>query len=94
MVTPPKAPPGMVRAPSGRFLMGSDLPDYPEEGPLREVSVAGFWMDHAGMPTAQGIPRHYAYERSKQHTDRRRLSLRSDLLAGALPDDRRKRCAP
>jgi formylglycine-generating enzyme required for sulfatase activity len=53
MVTPPKAPPGMVRVPSGRFLMGSDLPEYPEEGPPREVCVDGFWMDQTPVTVAQ-----------------------------------------
>lgn len=37
------APAGMVWVPGGRFQMGDDV--YPEEGPVREVSVAGFWMD-------------------------------------------------
>ncbi|MFN7323158.1 MAG: formylglycine-generating enzyme family protein, partial [Sphingomonadales bacterium] len=29
--------------PGGRFTMGAD-PQYPEEGPPREVAVDGFWM--------------------------------------------------
>lgn len=36
--------PGMARIPGGTFLMGSDA-HYPEEGPARPVTVAGFWMD-------------------------------------------------
>ena len=37
---------GMVWAPPGRFVMGSDHA-FPEEAPAREVDVAGFWIaDH------------------------------------------------
>ena len=35
---------GMVRIPGGTFAMGSER-HYPEEAPVREVIVAGFWMD-------------------------------------------------
>ncbi len=34
----------MVWVPGGTFTMGEE-PRYPEEGPPREVTVAGFWMD-------------------------------------------------
>jgi formylglycine-generating enzyme required for sulfatase activity len=34
----------MVRIPGGRFLMGSAA-FYPEERPVREAEVDGFWMD-------------------------------------------------
>ncbi len=34
----------MVRIPAGRFLMGSES-FYPEEAPVREVAVDGFWID-------------------------------------------------
>ena len=34
----------MVRLDGGRFFMGSDT-HYPEEKPLREVEVDGFWID-------------------------------------------------
>jgi sulfatase modifying factor 1 len=33
-----------VWVPSGTFMMGEE-PRYPDEGPPREVVVAGFWMD-------------------------------------------------
>ncbi|MBK9332050.1 MAG: formylglycine-generating enzyme family protein [Ignavibacteria bacterium] len=35
---------GMIRIPGGKFLMGSEN-FYPEEKPLREVTVDGFYMD-------------------------------------------------
>ena len=35
---------GMVWIPGGTFAMGSDR-HYPEEAPVREVTVDGFWMD-------------------------------------------------
>ncbi|MDO8421803.1 MAG: formylglycine-generating enzyme family protein [Parvibaculum sp.] len=37
------AHPGMVYVPGGTFEMGDTV--YPEEGPLRKVSVKGFWID-------------------------------------------------
>jgi sulfatase modifying factor 1 len=40
--TPPR--PGMVWIPGGTFRMGSDR-FYPEERPVREVRVDGFWID-------------------------------------------------
>ena len=35
---------GMVQIPGGTFAMGSER-HYPEEAPVREVTVEGFWMD-------------------------------------------------
>jgi formylglycine-generating enzyme len=40
----PEARAGMVRIPSGEFLMGSE-DFYPEEAPRRRVAVEGFWID-------------------------------------------------
>jgi len=34
----------MVWLPGGNFMMGSNR-DYPEEGPARRATVAGFWID-------------------------------------------------
>jgi sulfatase modifying factor 1 len=44
---PPSAPPApnMRWIPGGSFLMGSDLAQYPEEGPPHTVTVDGFWID-------------------------------------------------
>jgi formylglycine-generating enzyme len=47
---------GMIRLDGGGFLMGSDDEDgWPEdgEGPVREVSLAPFWMDRTGVTNAQ-----------------------------------------
>ena len=43
-LTQTQAPPDMLWIPGGTFLMGSD-DFYPEEGPVHEVAVDGFWMD-------------------------------------------------
>ncbi|MFM7377200.1 MAG: SUMF1/EgtB/PvdO family nonheme iron enzyme, partial [Erythrobacter sp.] len=42
----------MVWIPGGSFTMGEN-PRYPEEGPPRVVSVAGFWMDAHEVTNAQ-----------------------------------------
>lgn len=45
--SPPQATPatdGMVWIPGATFLMGSDR-HYPEEAPVHEVTVGGFWVD-------------------------------------------------
>ena len=52
--TPGAAPSrGMVWIPGGTFLMGSDVPEYPEEGPPHQVSVDGFWADENPVTVAQ-----------------------------------------
>ncbi len=43
-IAPTQAPPDMLWIPGGAFLMGSE-DFYPEESPVHEVSVDGFWMD-------------------------------------------------
>lgn len=42
---------GMVWVPGGRFVMGDTY--YPEEQPLREVEVDGFWMDRTEVTNAE-----------------------------------------
>ncbi len=46
------AEPAMVWVPGGRFTMGAN-PQYPEEGPAREVAVAGFWISRTEVTNAQ-----------------------------------------
>src|SRR6187455_1938759 len=48
------SPPGPAMAwiPAGRFLMGSE-DFYPEERPLRQVTVEGFWMDEHPVTAAE-----------------------------------------
>lgn len=44
--------PGMLWIPGGTFRMGSE-DFYPEERPVRELSVEGFWMDPCVVTNAQ-----------------------------------------
>ena len=46
------AEPAMVWVPGGRFTMGAD-PQYPEEGPARDVAVAGFWISRTEVTNAE-----------------------------------------
>lgn len=49
---PADAPhPGMAWVPEGRFSFGDTV--YPEEQPLRTVTVQGFWMDRTEVTNAQ-----------------------------------------
>ena len=43
---------GMCRIPGGRFLMGSE-DFYPDERPVHEVAVDGFWMDQHPVTNAE-----------------------------------------
>ena len=54
-MSPPSAPPfkDMAWIPGGEFAMGSDLPDYKEEHPVRCVQVDGFWMDEHTVTVAE-----------------------------------------
>jgi formylglycine-generating enzyme len=45
-IAPSEAPRDMEWIPSGTFLMGSE-DFYPEEAPVHEVAVDGFWMDRS-----------------------------------------------
>lgn len=38
----------MVWVPGGRFAMGSDS-HYPEEAPVHDVTVDGFWIDSVAV---------------------------------------------
>ena len=46
--------PGMAWIPSGTFRMGSE-DFYPEERPVHEVSVDGFWMDCCEVTNEQFV---------------------------------------
>lgn len=51
---PEPHPPGMVWVPGGEFLMGSDDPEsLPDEQPVHQVYVDGFWMDETEITNAQ-----------------------------------------
>src|SRR4051812_12638756 len=50
MIKPPT--PGMRWVPGGTFRMG-DARFYPEERPVREVSVEGFWIDEGPVTVAE-----------------------------------------
>ena len=52
VITPTKAPAGMQWIPGGPFLMGSE-DFYPEEAPVHEVAVDGFWMDQHPVTNEQ-----------------------------------------
>lgn len=43
---------GMIRLPGGKFRMGSDR-HYPEERPVHDVKVDGFWIDITPVTNAQ-----------------------------------------
>lgn len=43
---------GMVWIPGGTFMMGSDK-FYPEERPLRQVTVSGYWIDRTEVTNVQ-----------------------------------------
>ncbi len=43
--------PGLIWVPAGRFPFGDRV--YPEEQPIAEVSVAGFWMDRTEVTNDQ-----------------------------------------
>jgi formylglycine-generating enzyme required for sulfatase activity len=47
-----EAPTGMERIPGGTFKMGSDR-HYPEEAPVHDVTVDGFWIDRTPVTNAQ-----------------------------------------
>ena len=51
VLAPGDALAGMIRIAGGRFAMGSDQ-GYPEEAPVREVSVDPFWIDATPVTNA------------------------------------------
>jgi formylglycine-generating enzyme required for sulfatase activity len=80
---PPSAAPfkDMVWIPGGTFAMGSDR-FYPEEGPVHEATVAGFWMDETTVTNNQ-------FRRFVKATGYVTVAQRvpnSDDYPGALPE--------
>jgi formylglycine-generating enzyme required for sulfatase activity len=76
----------MVRLPGGPFMMGSeDRWAYPDdgEGPVREVSVAPFWIDSAAVSNRE---LEAFVEQTAYVTDAERFGW-SFVFAGLLPDD-------
>jgi formylglycine-generating enzyme len=54
IVEPPgSAPEGMVWIPGGSFEMGAAKPEFPDEGPVHQVILDGFWMDETEVTNAQ-----------------------------------------
>jgi formylglycine-generating enzyme required for sulfatase activity len=50
---PVAEPPGMVRIPDGRFLMGRSGSSHPESSPAHEVAVAAFYLDRIPVTNAR-----------------------------------------
>jgi formylglycine-generating enzyme len=50
---PGPTPKGMVWIPGGEFAMGSDIEGFPEEWPIHQVTVDGFWIDETPATVAQ-----------------------------------------
>lgn len=50
---PGTTPAGMKWIPGGQFVMGSNSPKFPDEAPVHEVIVDGFWMDETEVTNKQ-----------------------------------------
>ncbi len=76
----------MLHVPAGRFRMGSEDPvavRADAEGPVREVEVAGFWIDACAVRNSE-------FAAFAQESGYRSLAERSGwsfVFAGLLPDD-------
>src|SRR5216683_1543969 len=72
---------GMVWIPGGTFLMGSDH-HYPEEAPVHEVSVDGFWMDKYTVTNEQ----FRRFVEATAYVTIAERPLNTDNYPGALPE--------
>ena len=89
---------GMRWIPGGTFAMGSEN-FYPEERPVRRVSVDGFWMDetpgHRRPSSAGSCARRGYATLAERPLDASRLSRRGSRAAGAglarVPQDAQAR---
>lgn len=52
-IAPGPAPPGMVWIPGGTFQMGGSEEEHPDEWPIHEVTLDGFWMDAKEVTNAE-----------------------------------------
>jgi formylglycine-generating enzyme required for sulfatase activity len=71
----------MVWIPGGAFLMGSN-DHYPEEAPVREASVAGFWMDEHPVTNREFT----RFVRETGHVTFAERPPRAEQYPGAKPD--------
>lgn len=77
----PRQPEGMVWIPGGTFLMGSDH-HYPEEAPVHEVSVDGFWIDKYTVTNEQ----FRCFVEATAYVTVAERPLNPDDYPGALPE--------
>jgi sulfatase modifying factor 1 len=71
----------MVFVPGGTFRMGSDK-HYPEEAPVHQVTVAGFWMDRTPVTNRQ----FRAFVEATGHVTFAEIAPDPKDYPGALPD--------
>ena len=78
----PGSPPArdMVWIPGGTFRMGSD-DHYPEERPVHEVAVDGFWMDEHQVTVIE----FRRFVKATGYVTRRRAAARARRLPGRRP---------
>src|SRR5262249_39576130 len=77
--------PGLTRhmrwIPGGRFAMGSDH-HYPEEAPVREVAVDGFWIDEHPVTNLEFL----RFVKATGHVTSAERVPDADDYPGALPE--------
>ena len=85
---------GMVAIPAGHYQVGSDR-FYPEEAPVRQVSIASFEIDQAPVTTAEFQQfvdaASYQYATSAMHKPISKISSLAQLLAHRLSRHRAAR---
>jgi len=74
------APPNMIWIPGGTFRMGSDK-HYPEEAPVHQVTISGFWIDRTPVTNRQ----FKAFVRATQHKTFAEIPPDPKNYPGALP---------
>src|SRR5215211_6677743 len=71
----------MIRIPGGRFRMGSDV-HYPEERPVHEVIVNGFWIDK--FPVTND--RFAEFVAATGHVTYAEIAPKAEDYPGAIPE--------